>query len=205
LATQEAYPGQALLALARVYDNQPQQHIMGAFDLALAYYRELFGSSPSPTFAGWHVQAYAKMAAHSKRDDFAEFAFTMADALVAGQLNPSNCHWPDKWGAIAPYHPAAVGAPTAACLAGLCDALLLARRVGDKPRAQAYEEAVRLGVRFLMQIEFKPEEAYFVRSLQDTVGGVRASLIDSTLRIDYCGHTLVALTRAREVLYPDDR
>ncbi|UCG17665.1 MAG: hypothetical protein JSV19_06475 [Phycisphaerales bacterium] len=205
LATQEAYPGQALLALARVYDDQPQQRIMGAFDRAFTYYRELFGSSPSPTFAGWHVQAYAKMAVHSKRDDFAEFAFTMADALVAGQLNRSNCSWPDKWGAIAPYHPAAVGAPTAGYLAGLCDALLLARRVGDDARMQAYEEAIRLGARFLMQIEFKPEEAYFVRSLQDTVGGVRASLIDSTLRIDYCGHTLVALTKAREVLYPDDR
>ena len=205
LATQEAYPGQALLALARVYDEQPQQRIMGAFDRALAYYRELFVNSPSPTFAGWHVQAFARMAVHSKRDDFAQFAFMMADALVAGQLNESNCRWPDKWGAIAPYHPADVGAPTAGYLAGLCDALLLARHVGDTARSQAYEGAIRLGARFLMQVEFKPEEAYFVRSRQDTVGGVRASLIDSTLRIDYCGHTLVALTRAREVLYPDDR
>ncbi len=205
LPTQESYPGQALLALARVYDEQPQQRIMRAFDRALACYRELFQYSPSPRFAGWQIQAYARMAQPAKRDDFNEFVFRMADALVAVQLTERNCPYPDKWGAIAAWHPSLVGSATAAYLCGLCDALVLARKVGDGERAKAYEQAVRLGVRFLLQLEFKPQEAYFVRSARDAVGGVRTDLIDSTLRIDNSAHALLALTRARDVLFPTAR
>jgi AMMECR1 domain-containing protein len=205
LATQESYPGQALLALAQVYDEQPQQAIMEVFDRAHGYYRELFETCPSPEFAGWHIQAYARMAMHSKRDDFAAFVFRMADALAAVQLRESNCPWPDKWGGMAPYHPSDVGSATASYLCGLCDALALARHRGDAARIEAYETAVRLGARFLLQIEFKPEEAYYVRSRLDTIGGVRRSLIDSTLRIDACSHALLALMQARDVLYPEAR
>ncbi len=205
LATQEAYPGQALLALARVYDEQPQQSIMEVFDRAHGYYRELFETCPSPEFAGWHIQAYARMAIHSRRDDFAAFVFRMADALVDVQLRESNCPWPDKWGGIAPYHPSAVGATTASYLCGLCEALALARHRGDAARIESYEAAVRLAARFLLQLEFKPQEAYYVRSRLDTIGGIRDSLINSTLRMDSCSHALLALVLAHDVLYPRTR
>ncbi|MBN1511190.1 MAG: hypothetical protein JXB13_04180, partial [Phycisphaerae bacterium] len=205
LATQETYPGQALLALAHVYDEQPQQAVMDVFDRAHGFYRELFETYPSPQFAGWHIQAYARMAIHSKRDDFAAFVFRMADALADVQLRESNCPWPDKWGGIAPYHPSAVGSTTASYLCGLCDALRLARHRKDAARIEAYEAAVRLGARFLLQLEFKPEEAYYVRSRLDTIGGMRDSLIDSTVRIDACSHALLALMQARDVLYPEAR
>lgn len=205
LATQETYPGQALLALSHAYDEQPEQAIMDAFDRAHGYYRELFETYPSPEFAGWHIQAYARMAVHSKRDDFAAFVFRMADALVNVQLRESNCPWPDKWGGIAPYHPSAVGATTASYLCGLCDALTLARHRQDAARIEAYEAAVRLAARFLLQLEFKPEEAYYVRSRLDTIGGIRDSLIVSTLRIDACSHALLALMQVQDVLYPETR
>ncbi len=83
--------------------------------------------------------------------------------------------------------------------------MTLARHRQDAARIEAYEAAVRLAARFLLQLEFKPEEAYYVRSRLDTIGGIRDSLIVSTLRIDACSHALLALMQVQDVLYPETR
>ena len=83
------------------------------------------------------------------------------------------------------------------------DALALARETGDQERAQRYEQVVRGAARFVMQLQVKPEEAYFVRSPQDAVGGVRTTPALNLLRIDHVQHALVALIKARKVLYRD--
>jgi hypothetical protein len=189
-----------MTALARAYDERPQQRIMEAFDRGFDFYSETFRRTPSAGFAGWHVQAFAQMAIRSKREDFTQFVFGMADALVEAQRNEANCPWPDRHGGIAPGHPSRVGISTALYVQGLCDALTLARHAGDTGRAERYERAIRQGVRFVLQLEFRPEETYYVRSLRDTVGGVRTSLADSMLRISNCSHALIALTRARQAL-----
>lgn len=203
LGTQEYYPGEALTALARAYEDQPQQPIMEAFDRAIGFYRDYFRRDPSAAFAAWHIQAFARMATHSRRDDFAEFVFALADALVDAQKTERNCPWPDAWGGIASNPLQAPDSATALYLQGLTDALALARSWGDSDRAERYEQAVRRAARFVMQLEFRPGEAYYVRSRPDTIGGVRASLCDNTLRIDQCQHALTALDKTRRVLFPD--
>ena len=200
LGTQETAPGLALLALARAQEQAPQQRIMKALDSALPFYRELFTRNPSPDFAAWHIQAFARMARLAKRDDFAAFVFAMADALVAVQLNESNCPWPDKWGGFAPAPAAMVGAASAPYLSALCEALVLARGVKDADRTKRYERTVRLGARLILQLSFRPEETYYVRSTKDTVGGIRTTLIDDTIRIDYCAEAMLALMRATETM-----
>ena len=54
-----------------------------------------------------------------------------------------------------------------------------------------------------MQLQFRPEEAYFVRSPQDAIGGIRTSPSLNLLRIDHCQHALVGLIKARQVLFDD--
>ncbi len=54
----------------------------------------------------------------------------------------------------------------------------------------------------VMQLQVKPDEAYFIRSHQDAIGGIRTAPSLNLLRIDHCQHALVALMKARRVLYP---
>ena len=143
------------------------------------------------------------MAKHTKRKDYIDFVFELTDWLAEMQLNESDCPWPEMQGGIAPYQPGRAGVATAAYLEGFADALWLARSVGDRERAERYEKVVRSAARFVMQLQVRPEEAYFIRSPQDAVGGIRTSLALNLLRIDHCQHALVGLIKARQVLFPD--
>ncbi|MGB2987230.1 MAG: hypothetical protein WBE26_15275 [Phycisphaerae bacterium] len=200
---QEYFPGEALLAMATHYSHQPTGRILDAFHRAIMFYREYFHGTPSPAFVPWQVQAYALMARHSKRKDYVDYVFELTDWLADKQLTRSNCSWPEMWGGIAAYADGRAGVATAAYLEGLADALALARQAGDVERAGRYETVVREAARFVMQLQVRPEEAYFIRSPQDAVGGIRATPSLNLLRIDHCQHALIGLIKARKVLFPD--
>jgi len=202
---QDYFPGEALLAMANQQRHEPSANILDAFDRAIEFYRGYFRDRPSPAFVPWQVQAYSIIAQATKRDDYVHYVFELTDWLADKQLTDQNCPWPDLWGGIASYQPGRAGVSTASYLEGFADALSLARAVGDEERAGRYERVVRYAARFVMQLQFRKEEAYFVRSLQDTVGGIRTSPALNLLRIDHCQHALTALTKTRRVLFADER
>ncbi len=200
---QDYFPGEALVALAAEYDREPLAQILDAFDRAVAFYRGYFREAPSPAFVPWQVQAFCLMAKHTKRKDYVDFVFELTDWLAAMQLNESNCPWPELWGGVASYQPGHAGVATASYLEGFTDALRLARLVGDTGRAASYEQAVRGAARFVMQLQVRPEEAYFVRSPKDAVWGIRTTPTLNLLRIDHCQHALIALMKTRQVLFSE--
>lgn len=201
VAAQDYFPGEALLALAAEYDHQPSAAILDAFDRAIRYYREHFRGAPSPAFVPWQVQAYSLIARHTGRRDYVDFVFELTDWLADHQLDRANCPWPELWGGIAPYQPGRAGVSTASYLEGFTDALTLARHAGDEVRTRRYERLVREAARFVLQLQVRPEEAYFVRSPKDAVWGVRTAPALNLLRIDHAQHALVALIKTRRVLY----
>ena len=204
VSAQEYFPGEALLALALEYRRHPSEELLGAFDRGISFYREYFRARRSPAFVPWQVQAFALMAEKTKRKDFADFVFELSDWLAEKQLTSANCPWPELHGGIASYRPGRVGASTASYLEAFADALALARVVGDRDRATRYEQIVRLASRFVLQLQLRPEEAVFLRSPRDAVGGIRAGAALTQLRIDHSAHALVGLVKARRVLFPDD-
>ncbi len=201
---QDYYPGEALLALAVHYSLQPSSRALDAFDHAVNFYRDYFRDTPSPVFVPWQVQAYSIMARQSKRADFRKFVFDMTDRIVALQLDSSNCDRPELFGGIAATNSGRPNFATAAYLEAMADALSLARTTENQTRIERYERAVRRAARFVMQLQMRPEEAYFVRSAQDAVGGIRTSPALNLLRIDHCHHALVGLIKARKALFPGD-
>jgi len=200
---QDYFPGEALLTLAEEYASDPDARILDAFDRAVSFYKDYFREAPSPAFVPWQVQAFALMARQSKRSDFREYVFELTDWLAAKQLDESNCRWPELHGGVAAYQSGRVGVATAAYLEGFADALALARSIGDAERTVRYERVVRSAARFVMQLQVRPEEAYFSPSPRDTVGAIRTGPALDLLRIDHCQHALIALIKTRDVLFPD--
>ena len=202
IKAQEYFPGEALLALARQHAWEPSAQILDAFHQAHLFYRAYFRNQPSPPLVSWHVQAFAAMAQSSGRRDYADYVFELTDWLAAHQLTREHCPWPELWGGVAAYADGRAGVATAAYLEAFADALTLARKLDDPDRAARYERVVRDAARFVLQLQIRPEEAYFMRSPRDAVGGIRASPSLNVLRIDHCQHALVGLLKARDVLYP---
>lgn len=200
---QHHFPGEALLALASDYEIDPEGRILDAFDRALTYYRDFFTKQREPMFVPWQARAYGIMARVTQRDDYKEFVFEMADWLVAHQLNDENCEFPELWGGIATLVRGRPDVSTAMYLSALCEALRLARSADDKARVERYESAIRAGARFVMQLQVRPEETYFMRSPTDAIGGIRMAPALNLMRISNCQHAMTGLIEARRVLYED--
>lgn len=201
LTAQDYYPGEALLALALEYESQPRAEILEAFSRAIDFYRGYFRQRRLPALISWQMQAYALMARLTHRDDYAGYVFEMADWLETRQLNKTNCRYPEYWGGIAGRVPGHADISTAGFLEGLADAMTLARFRGDADRARRYEALVRQAARFVIQLQVRPEEAYFVPNPRDAVGGVRRTPTLGWLRINHSQHALTGLIKTRQALY----
>lgn len=204
ISGQDYYPGEALLALALDYDRRPSALVLDGFDRAISFYRDYFLDSRSPAFVPWQVQAFALIALHSKRQDYVDYVFELTDWLAVKQLTPMKCEWPELRGGVAAKASGRAGVATASYLEGFTDALTLAKSVGDVGRARRYETVVREAARFVMQLQVRPEEAYFIRSPQDAVGAIRTAPAVNKLRIDHCQHALLGLMKTKRALYPDE-
>lgn len=204
LSGQEYFPGEALLALATDYNLQPSADVLTAFDRAIEFYRDYFNASRSAAIVPWQVQAFSIMARHTKRKDYQDYVFELSDWLAGKQLTTSNQEWAELAGGVAVAGESRVGVSTASYLEAFADALALARDLGDQKRIAKYEEVVQQAARFVMQLQVRPQEAFFARSAQDTIWGIRAAPVQNRLRIDHCHHALVGLWKAKQALFPSD-
>lgn len=209
LVEREQSPGAAVLFLARLYDRYREPRWREGLDRALPFSRQHHRESAGPAFAAWQIQAYGRLARSTTLSRYAEFVLEMADRLAATQLDaavPSEGVWPEVAqlcdGGLDAVGAGRAGIATALYVTGLVEAAQTARAFGDATRAGHYQDVIRRATRFLLQLQFKPEEAYFVRSPRDAVYGFRVSPIDNTLRIDYTQQAWVALRAAREMLWP---
>ena len=188
-------------ALAQRYALTKDPEIDLMLMSTLAHF-EARGDAIGSETAAWLVRGYARQYEQTGQPRYERYVFEMADRFVLLQLDERNCPYPALRGAINVQRAGAVGARSAIYIAALADALRIARRTGDAERAAAYEDAVRRGMRFLMQLEFVEAEAYFVRSKLDTLGGIRTAPWNVRLRADHCADAVDALIAGQRALYP---
>ncbi|MBX3394101.1 MAG: hypothetical protein KF841_01910 [Phycisphaerae bacterium] len=190
----------ALAALAGINAMSEDVRITKSIESAVRYYSDRFQARFEPTAAAALLQALCLHYARSNDARISDMAFDLADRLAALQLTDRNCPYEELHGAINVRRAGEVGADTSIYLASLADALELAERVGDSARIEGYRSAVSAAARFVMQLEFRDDGAFYVRSRRDVLGGIRAALWDGRLRIDHTGLGLLGLIRARDVL-----
>jgi hypothetical protein len=195
--------GQGLYALARGAMEFDAPGLKKAVENSLPYYANEFETAPLARMVPWYSMAYALAAKWTGRRQYADLVFTMTDNLASRQLTPESLAPAELIGGIALTVPESADARTGEYLMGFSAAVRLARILDDEPRARRYELLVRRAARFVMQLQFREEECFYVRSFQDTVGGIRRSLSNHTLRIDQSAAGLLGLLDAMEVLYPE--
>ena len=149
----------------------------------------------NPAFVPWHTQAAALLFAQTGRREFADFVLEINDWLLPMQqwdgLAPDlrgRFHDPRR-PEFGPPHAASTGA----YMEGLADAAALARALGERARASAYERALARGLRSLRQLQFRDErDAFYVSRRERVLGALRTEVYDNAVRIDSAAHALLA-------------
>lgn len=200
-SSQDYYPGEALLAIARGYERSAHPRWREVADRALGFYRAYYQENRTAPFVPWQAQAWGQFARATRLSKYADFVFAMVDDLVATQIppggHPATAIYDggfDVYGTLRP------GISSAVYLEGVVDAWRTAKAMGDDRRRARYREVILRAGRFVLQLQFRAEECYYVLWPTNVVDGVRTSPSDPALRIDHVQHAMAALMGVLEVL-----
>lgn len=194
---QNFYPGEAMLALMRLYQVTGEDHLLTAVERGFAYYRDWHRAQRNPAFIPWHSAALCLYLRHRPNPEMREFVFEMNDWLLT--IQQGNDRPADVWGEFfdparpefGPPHASATGV----YLEGLIEAWDLAQRVGDA-RAETYRRAILGGLRSLRQLQFRhPSDMFYIAKRHRVLGGLRTTAYDNTIRLDNVQHGLMAIQR----------
>ena len=201
---QNFYPGEACLALMRLYDVTGEAPLIDAVQRAFAHYRDWHRAQRNPAFVPWHTMALCRYLHHRPNAEMTAFVFEMNDWLLT--LQQGNGRPADVLGEFfdpdrpdfGPPHASATGV----YLEGLIEAWALADRLGA-PQAEAYRRAIVLGLRSLRQLQFRhPSDMFYLARQGRVQGALRTTTFDNTIRIDNVQHGLMAMHRILDLWTP---
>jgi hypothetical protein len=194
------YPGETLLGWSFLFEKNHDRNLLTRAMQSFRYYKDWHLENRNPAFIPWHTQAYFNLWKETKNKDLAEWIFTMNDWLVDVMQTNSRVAYDDTMGRF--YDPVGgrYGVPhassTGVYLEGLIDAFNLARRLGDKKHVDKYREAILLGLRSSMQLQFQDDiDMYFAQNRDRLRGGMRTTVYDNAIRVDNVQHVLMGVQK----------
>ena len=192
------YPGEALLALARIYAIDPDEGWLDTAERGAQYLinvRDKGLSISQLTHDHWLLYALNELYRYRPNSTYRDHATRIARAIMQSQNRRPE--YPDWLGS---YYRPPRSTPTATRTEGLCAAYQLVRDFGDPGTADSILRAIELGVAFQLQTQFLPESVLYVSDPQRSLGGFHRSLTNFEIRIDYVQHNISGLLCAARLL-----
>jgi len=200
------YSGEALTAIERLAEVDDDPRYDAALESGMAYYQAYLQKDFWPQYTPWHMQAYALAYARTHKETYAQYAYWLADGLIETMLKHDTSALPDEAGRF--YNPGYIdtwgpphSASTGIYVEGLTYAYELAKEKGDDKRASRYRDAILLGTRSLLQVQWTSDDAYYLHYPERVIGAFKETVTNNRLRIDQLGHAANALARVRSLLF----
>ncbi len=195
------YPGEALLALARIYSVDPDEAWLDTAERGAQWLINVRdGDKETQQLPHDHWLLYALHDLYRYRSDplYLEHAMRITEAIITSQhRDPPYPDW------VGGYYRPPRSTPTATRSEGLMASYKLARDNNMPEEAAWIMEAVRYGVAFQLQTQFTPERVMYLNNPQYTLGGFSRDMDNYEIRIDYVQHNLSSLVELREALLAD--
>lgn len=187
----EYYPGEAILALTRIYALNPDESWLDSAEAAALYLinvRDRDLSDSQLLHDHWLLYGLNELYRYRQNPVYLNHALRMARAIAQSQnRQPDYADWRGSF-----YKPPR-STPTATRMEGLCAAYQLARDFGEAEDVRIIKEAIALGISFQLQTQFRPESVLYVKNPQRCLGGFHRSLSNLEIRIDYVQHNISSL------------
>lgn len=192
------YPGEAIFGLMRTFEIDGDTRWLEAADAAARYLinvRDKGLSDVQLPHDHWLLYGLNELYRWKENPLFANHAFRISGAIVSAQnRNLEAVQWNGGFG-LRPR-----SAPTATRMEGLGAAYGIALATGNSKQQESLLESLRLGNAFLSRTMITPSWAMYMKAPSKAIGGVRKSLDDFEVRIDYVQHCLSAFLSMAEIL-----
>jgi len=201
--TSQYYPGETLLALARLYVQERDDSLLESVRRGAHWLIDVRDVDKDvDDLAHDHWLLYALNEIYRLTDDPAilDHAMKVSEAIVRGQnLDPAFKDW------LGSYYRPPRSTPTAIRTEGLSASYALARDFDRPEMAERILDALKLGMRFDLQTQFGPEKSMYFGDPQRALGGFGKSLTVFEIRIDYVQHNISALLAVADILDERER
>lgn len=213
-------PGEAIIALARMYKWSGDARYKAAIDRALPFYMTAWRAwrdarSPEGVWdeerrvnlvgiVPWLVMALKDLHDSTADDAYAALAFELQDWLEAAFFyTPERARWPDWLGASFKTHIEPPAINSCQYIEGAAAAFALGKRLGND--VERRRRTLLLGARFCLQLQYDSYgSTFFLPEPDSALGGFRYTLAHLHLRNDYSYHAMNALAQAVRYLEPED-
>lgn len=185
------YPGEAMLALMKLYEKSNDNIYLNSVHDAFYYYRSYWRNHTTTAFIPWHTQTYKILFEQTKNPEIASFIFEMNDWLI-DNYQIKNSEYVDEIGGFPKYFPTF---STSVFIEGLNDAYVVSQMMNDSIHIKKYEEAIRLGTRYMLQTQFTEKNTFYLENKVRSIGGFRTSLTSNSIRIDNTQHAVMGLMK----------
>ena len=188
------YPGEAMLALAKMYKLFGNSEYKERFEWAFNYYAGEKSRWKSLSFLPWTVSACTEMYYYTGEQKYADFAFEMTDYMLYWQnLNPERVVYGSFFGLPDVF--------SSTYLEALGDAVALARKLNNKKRVDLYAYRSQIGYNWILTLQYGKKEIMQKKLPPEALGGFRTSLHEPLIRIDNTQHSLSALVKGIKYIY----
>ena len=219
-AENSIFPGEMLLALARMYGYSRDERYREAFAQGFQWYQRWWAENVDNRtsdgiyneedrvnlvgFVPWNVMALNEMHQHTGEDRYADFAFELQDWMDSFFFYfPERTPYPDYLGAYYKHHWETPAINSNGYTEGAAAAYALALRTGRD--VERRRQILVLGVRFALQLQYESyDTTFFLPDPRTAMGGFRYHLNRTRSRNDYSYHAMSALSQALEFLRPQD-
>jgi hypothetical protein len=192
------FAGEATLGLVRLYAIDPDPRWLAAARKSgdyLVQVRDVHDDLKHQIHDHWLSYALHDLYVLTKEPSYAKHAQKIADAIYLGERTPETAPWPDYVGA---FYDQGETTPTSTRLEALASTFQLDRFMGTD-ETKIREVSMQLAC-FMRGQQLDAESLYFIKDPARSVGGVRESLLNSDIRIDYPQHAMSAWLRLARLL-----
>jgi len=202
---QQFYPGEALLALARMSARYGEPRWLEALEASFDHYKNFWKTEGESAFVPWQSAAWLEVYEQTQDKKYADFAFELLDWTLARQNRVSYGSWAkdDFGGALSTSRSKPPSFATATHTEPVSKGIIVARALGEEDRALRYADQLRHGLRFAMQLIITERETFYMKNPAAAIGGVRMTLVSGEVRVDTVQHMSLSMMNPL-INTPDD-
>lgn len=189
------YPGEAILALVRLYRLDGDTTWLDAAEGCAQYLiniRDSGSDIDSISHDHWLLYALNELYRERRKHLYMDHALLIAEAIMKSQIKGQDKK-PYANGAYCLPHPRLESTPTAIRAEGLGAAYHLAFDFGLHNKARKIKKAMRESIRFQLQTQLRPETVFFYKNKKRCLGAFQKGINQYDLRIDYTQHNISSL------------
>lgn len=190
------YPGEAILALVRLYEREPDGQWLEAAKKGadwLIDVRDVSVPVEDLTHDHWLLIGLNELYLLTGKPAYLEHSKKIATAILRKQRKT---HPKAEW--VGTFYTPPRSAPVATRGEGMVAVCELAQMVGDP--TEAYVQSLELMAKFLLRCQITESDRRRTPNFEAAKGGIRESLTEWEVRIDYVQHSVSMFLGLRRIL-----